>query len=165
MKWTRANFSHKSLMAVALAFLLIWLLFFATWPAKPVKQCVVRRADGSQVVVKLWRADPVIGLPFFDEPGRWVQYNDGWCRLHPSHAFGYGVGPILVSPDRTCLLVSRRFEGGLSRGVRIDLESGAMTEIHTDIGSLEAKGWQATKWRAFSMPDSGKSPTTLNLED
>ncbi len=140
--------------AIALGVVLLgfWLLFFASWPARQVGQFTIAASGGEPVKLTLWRASPIIPLPF-TTASSWVRCGDRSWKLH-GRGFGGHPGPLLLSPDGTEIVVCRGWEGGTFPVVVIDLRTGATRDAPPRFGArdYEAAGWSRQKWRTELEP-------------
>ncbi len=131
--------------AAALAFaVVVWLLFFANWPARDVANVQLTPPGGAPVVLTLMAADPVVELPFTTDTA-WVRCGDRRWKLH-GRGFGSGVGRVAVSPDGMQAVVHNSFEGGEFPAVLVDLRTKQMQGVSrwTD---YESMGWTMHSWQ------------------
>lgn len=124
---------------------LIWLVFFSTIPASKVAQVSVQGADGRVYVLTLWQARPLVPLPFLDTPHAYVQFGEDRFFVH-GRSFGWAMGDVLVSPDHTQVIVTRRFEGGERAYMLISLAKGRRKRIKGWSADYRNAGWKELPW-------------------
>jgi hypothetical protein len=119
----------------------------AHWPAEPTgSQKTFVTPQGQSLTFTLWSAERVWKLPFFDGDSKYVRFGDKQFRLHDG-AFAYGVGGILVSPDRSQIIFERAFEGGRTSGVLVDMTTREVREWDVFSGNPKVVGWAREHWR------------------
>lgn len=113
-------------------------------PAKPYGdlQKTLTSRDGNSFKLTLWSAARLINGPFFDGSSMYVQHDQTSAKLH-SGDFGSGLGHVFLDPNRDFAFVVRRFEGGRSGGVMIDLRDGSMTRQSR---APDLTGWTEYPW-------------------
>ena len=117
----------------------VWLLFFANWPAHKVASAqLISPGGGAPVVLTLMVAQPVVQLPFTGDTA-WVQCGDLRWKLH-GRDFGSGVGRVAVSPDGTQAIVHKSFEGSEFPAILIDLKTTHMQRVNRWV-NYESLGW------------------------
>jgi hypothetical protein len=122
-----------------------WIIDYATGPARQVDEITVHDADGVAHTFSLWRAAPLVPLPFIDTPHSYVRYGGRTYKLH-GNEFGAAPGPILLSPDRKQVAVTFRFEALAHAIYRIDLASGKSRNVYEFAHDLERSGWESVDW-------------------
>lgn len=101
---------------------------------------------GQSHTLRIWEADRIIKLPFFDGPSAYVEFDSKKYKIH-SGDFGFGVGGIYVSPDRNQIVVGRGFEGGETSGLLIDLSTRSVKERDLLADGPALPGWQELSWQ------------------
>lgn len=124
----------------------------ARWPAKPTEmRRTVTDARGQSHTLRIWEANRIIKLPFFDGPSAYVEFDGKKYKIH-SGGFGFGVGGIYVSPDANQIVVARAFEGGQTSGLLIDLSARSVKERDLLTNRPALPGWQELSWRTALEP-------------
>jgi hypothetical protein len=150
--WLRPH--RKSLLCLGLILLLpcscCCLVFEARRPARQVAEAQVIRADGATHTFTLWRAEPLIPLPFFDTAHSWVEWNGRWVKLH-GNQFGSAPGDVLISPDGSEAIYGSRFEGADRAIYRFDLRTGKRKRVKGWSKDYEQEGWHRLEWRPLDQ--------------
>lgn len=142
-----------ALAGIGVALFLIWLVGYATGPAQEVARIRINGPDGERHELILLQAEPIIHVPMFYTSVRFVQFGNSRKRLHGA-SFGNHPGPILVSPNRTQVIATRRFKGSTFGGIRIDLATGKMAQTERGREEEETADWEHLAW--FGRDDSGR---------
>lgn len=118
----------------------------ARWPARQYGglQVTVTSNDGNDLTLTLWSAPRVIKGPFMSDSSMYVRHDDTWAKVHNGD-FGSSVGSVFVSPSGDRAFVERKFEGGRSGGILVNLQDGNMKDQSR---SPDLEGWQQRNWHS-----------------
>jgi hypothetical protein len=133
------------LLATSAGTLVFWFVEYATLTAHVVAHVKVSGPEGESLNLVLLEAEPIVHVPIFYAPVHYVQFGTSKSRLHGC-AWGYHPGPILISEDRTQIIVTRRYKGSTSGGILINTENGKITQTSRGYAEEQTGGWEHHHW-------------------
>jgi hypothetical protein len=155
----------RRLVAAALALVVaVWVVGYANGPMRQVRQLTVPRPGGPPAVLTLWEARSLVLPELISNTARQVRLGGTWHGIH-GRRDGYGVGPVLVSPDGSQAWVTGTYHGRVGWGILVDLTTGTMRRAIAGSEAYERAGWRPRHWRTTLEPLSTAEVLAVARED
>jgi hypothetical protein len=133
------------ILGTSAALLVFWFVGYATLPAHEVARVKISGPEGESLELVLLRAEKIVHFPIFYTSVHYVQFGTSKRWLHDA-TWGRHPGPILVSQDRTQIIVTRCYKGSISGGILINTENGEMTQTSRGYAEAQTVGWEHIHW-------------------
>lgn len=141
----KSDFRKRLMVIFLLLAFLFWIVFVATVPKTRTGEIRIEDRNGRRHSLLRWQARPLVQLPFFDTEYTYVQIERKIYFIH-GRMFGWSLGNVLLSPEKTKILIGRRFEGLERAFLLVDLDTGERVRVTGYVKAFQDAGWVSIPW-------------------